>query len=369
MKSPFQLTNQAKPNAYSGTPIPLRGGGSTQDGTFFNGTDPSYATIASTSGAGEYLFMTNNIAGCDNISSSTSTPQSGFAFVRLSSTGEPTYYDGQVYQQTPITIEYTAGLNTSYETRFTNLAFSGTTAQISYFLDSTEILPNRADRNPTHVRLSYSKQPTTDFTALSNPISTTTNVIGSTTVSLSALTNGVYDILVQFSNLGVPFGGAVPFPEAYIYTQIQVTGGTITIIGSTQFYNNRNQIPPTEKQPCGITDLSGCIVNALAFVFVPSASSTEAFTSINNDLAGKFPFAYLYDAASAMSSVFTLSQTNNTSISVPFLNTSIPIISASTFANLPQASLIRGFLVAFLWLAFLGTMYRRTYRIFNPAIS
>jgi len=279
------------------------------------------------------------------------------------------------YQQSTLTQNYRQGINTSYATRFTNATISGTNLNISYFLSSAEIVPNVPTLNPTQVKITYSKIPDGDFTKESyNMQSTTTNVVATTTINLQDTNinaDGDYDLLIQFGNPIATLNGETPFEEAYIYATLRRTNNnTWSIVGQLQVYTNLTPPSATSTNPCGLTNLSGCISNAGAFLFVPSTDSLNNFITLKDSLAVKFPFAYLYDVSTAITTAISTNSNKNVSVTIPFGSiATIPVIDQAKVASIPQATLLKTLITAFLWLGFSVAVYRRTYRIFNPQIS
>jgi len=291
----------------------------------------------------------------------------GYAFQLCNTTCTEEFYDlGE--------LGYDPGINFSQNTRFLDLDISASTTNpkdvhfdIDYFIDPTEVDPDVSAFNPTMVSVSLAKRPSTDFTTYSFLLTDVT-ATGSQRLTLSDSSiddNGTFDVLVRFSNAGVPFGSQIPFEDSYVYSAFTIVSKAITDVPYIDYYDG---LSPTEIGQCGLSDLSACITNSLAFLFVPSENTFSSITSLNESLETKFPFAYLYDIAGVFEGIFTTSAANASEISVPFGDYGdITIINSSSFENLPMAPLMRGFLVAFLWLIFAVTVYRRTLKIFNPA--
>jgi len=56
-----------------------------------------------------------------------------------------------------------------------------------------------------------------------------------------------------------------------------------------------------ETLPCGITDLTGCVKNAIAWAFVPDTTTWDLFIDLGNGLKTKPPFGHLSAAFTAIS--------------------------------------------------------------------
>jgi hypothetical protein len=259
-----------------------------------------------------------------------------------------------------------AGFNSVTNTRFLTLGFTGDQANVSYFLDLNEVDNSVPSRNPTLVRFSYAKKPNLDFSAKSFNINNTISATSSVNGDLSALVNGTYDLLIQFSNLGVPFGGVIPFPESYIYATIDKVGNNITLVNTAEFYDGQSSIDDDMLLECSIYSISGCIINSFRYLFIPSTSSFNNFSLLNETLSGKFPFAYAYGFNDSINTLYNSGQIASSEITVPFGTFgNITLLSSSLIASVPFAALIKMLLGYLIWLMFAIQVYRRTLTVFN----
>lgn len=187
---------------------------------------------------------------------------------------------------------------TQYNTRFTGISYATSSIDVGYFIDPSEADANVATKNPTLVRFSYSKKPSTDFSrrsfSIEDAISPTWGN-GTTTGIFSLDANAEYDFMVSFANSGTIINGVIPFDLAYVYFSVTTNAsGTIESVDNVDFYNA--QTPKTNDtiyQPCGITDLTGCFINALIFIFYPSDASLNRFTTTWQQIEYKKPFGYV----------------------------------------------------------------------------
>jgi len=269
-------------------------------------------------------------------------------------------------------LEYQFGFNTAYETRFTDIDFSGTSTiniAAQYYLDEDEVDTSTSLYNPTAVRYQYALQPGTTLTGRSESIDPGDFGTSTATTSISGLPDGTYDLLVSFSNGGCAIGVSdCPFPFAYVYTEFTVSGGVLTATGTPEFYDQTNPLSEVTEQPCSLTELDGCIANAFSFLFVPSVSSLDGFTALNESLETKFPFAYAYDVSDQYDALFSTALATSTTISIPFGTFgNITLLSEAMLEAVPFASVIRSILAALLWVMLMANVYRRTLKIFNPA--
>lgn len=262
--------------------------------------------------------------------------------------------------------ELSSGFNAQTFTRFLDLSFSGTDALIDYYLEEGEIDTTRAETNPTLVRLQYAKQPDVDFSGIGEAINNQIFGSSTATIDLSGLTNGTYDLLIQFANQGTILGGPVPFPDSYIYATVDVSGNTITILGDVEYYDGTAAQDEQSLRACGLTDISGCIINSFVALFIPSTDSLEALADFNDDLSGRFPFAYVYDFQTLVTSLFTDTTQSVPTFEVAFAGGTLTLLSQSQLQAVPYVPFIRTTVGFLLWVTFAFAMYRRTLNIFNP---
>jgi len=330
---------------------------------------PSYATIFATYGAGYYLFTSNNSLGCTGIIEIASG--GAYMYANIIDASTTIAWDGLTYSSSsPLyaSSTFSSFFNPAFQTRFINASTSSSSLSFSYFIKGSEVVTSDSSKNPTHFRVVTTKESDSSETFFFDTLSTTTDAIATSTLSISALSDATYTARISFSNVGAYYYGAtVPFADTYMTLRFTKSGSTITLLDAVVI-NTPQEIIPYTLQECSLTNLSGCISNSLSYLFIPSPSAISSIGQLQATLATKFPFAYAYDGLSAITAVISTNASHNTSLSIPLgAFGSIPVISTTSFSSLPQASLIRGFLVGFLWLMFSIQMYRRTLKIFNPA--
>lgn len=241
-----------------------------------------------------------------------------------------------------------------------------------YYLDPAEVNRNVSELNPTYVKYRNNNRATTTFTTTNNPISATSTGYATSTNTYTGLSAGTYDAVVGFSNVGCNLGlSGCPFADSYVYITYQVNASGTLIANTTTFeyYDNTTPAGSAEaNQPCGLSNFSGCISNALAYLFVPSDSTIDGYTQLNNELATKFPFAYAYDFSSTINTLYTTTASQSGTLTVPFGTFgNITLISSAQLSAVPFASFIKSLLGYALWIMFMIAMYRRTLTIFNPS--
>jgi len=122
--------------------------------------------------------------------------------------------------------------------------------------------------------------------------------------------------------------------------------------GSNYFFAGRFTIDSTVEEiytaytTCSITDLAGCFQNAIVFLFYPSQSSLNDFSSLYDAIKNKPPFGYISAVQTALQGI------NDTETGVFTLET-IPILDTYIFTP------VRTALIWIMWLAFIFMFYHR----------
>jgi len=244
-----------------------------------------------------------------------------------------------IVQLSPDTAE---PLLNDFQTRFitaTNIGFSSSTDTLSFdvsqYIDTTELITSVPNRNISLHYVQYvNGTSTTDLSAQgfsftpSNGYSTTS--ISLTDSEFQNLYTGTstFTVKVNFGNLTTGLNTGAAFPATYLYFLVTLNNGNFVTatVDAAANYQNAYEAP----LPCSLTDLGGCFVNVTRYLFVPSAGSLAALTSIVS--SSSIPFvanAYTYyevtrdalatgqNATSTLTYTFEVSQA---SISVPMLS-------------------------------------------------
>lgn len=275
--------------------------------------------------------------------------------------------------------EQSNNFNNQFNTRFVDFEIlTDNTMKAHYNLDVTEVDPFRSDRNPTVVTFEpVARGTTTQETSISESIDNTVDGISISTTnfyqSVTFLASTTYDVFVHFDNIGSVFGStAQPFAETYLYASFDTdgVGAPIPATLETELYDNLEEPETIAYQECGISKLTGCLNNSFRFLFVPSPSSLQGFTTVNEDLSGKLPFIYVYQMKENVESLFDDTSTTTPTITVPFgVFGSITLLSESLLTAVPFQPLIRSIIGYLIWIMFIGNVYRRTLTIFNQTPS
>jgi len=289
----------------------------------------------------------------------------GIGGYTLALSNETFIYDTEGY--TPDAPDYVDGINSgTYNTRFLSLDITASTTvpkdvhiRTSYYIDPAEVDRTKSSQNPTLVSVSIAQKPSTSFVTYSYLIGTTTGTssIDMTIVDANIADTGDFDVLVQFSNQGVPFGSPRPFPEAYIYSGFSLSSKALTSFLNPEF-NDAVSVASLSTRPCGLTDIGGCFVNAFTYLLVPSQTSLNTFSDQFDAIWTKSPFVYPAQISGYVSSLFpTGGGSFSIGLSTDFGN--VTYLSSGILSGFPFASLLRTLMMYGLWFAFAMTVYRK----------
>lgn len=256
-----------------------------------------------------------------------------------------------------------------YLTRFTNFDVSGTASStvfdVEYFLELSEINSNnRPDTVSIHIQ-DESNANVDQFQKLILPLEQgpgTTTVVRNTGTPLP---DGNYSAWLNFWNFNQQL---FTFSKSNITVNFTISGGIVTsstIVeqsDATSPFNYESYV----DEPCGLTNIGGCVKNAFAGAFYPSPDSINSFTALYDTLSTKFPFAYFTDFNDSIASVFSGATTASLAVTVPFGDYGeIDLLSAEQISAVPLTSTIRNLLGSLIWIMLGLTVYRRTQKIFN----
>jgi hypothetical protein len=247
-------------------------------------------------------------------------------------------------------IDFSTQLNTKFiDLTGTTVATSSVEFTAEYFIDSQELQDSISNGNPvTIVNFRVSKRPDTQLAGQGEYINTPIPVdINATTSTIfSDLDDGVYDIFITFENFGSISGienRPQPFPNTYMYAVFEMVAGQLFEIRDLEVYTPQGT--STRYQNCSLTNIAGCIINALIFLFIPSENIFYKFLQIRQQLATILPFAYVVYVLDTMQ------------------NINIDMAGAFTFGNIPFIDQIfvpfRNTASAILWFLYLFVFYKR----------
>jgi len=328
---------------------------------------------------GPYYEYSLSIAGKDQSSFTATTTQQNIIILSRGTTNGSNpmrvYVDDlAVYTDNDVPDSpFETGFNSTMNTRFTDLDISGTSTlsiTAEYFLDGNEINETVSSRNPTYVKFWYADRASTS-TDFSKIYETIPVVDGSASVSteISSLADGTYDLLVGFSNFGCNTGlSDCPFPDSYVYTSFSVASGILSATGTNEFYDRTDPIDGSVYRECGITDISGCLINAGLFLLAPDESSLDGFSESFEALQTRFPFVYAFQVSDYMDTLFTATS-SDAGITASTTLGSITFINKAKLEAIPYSSTFRTIIGYAMWLTFLWGAYRIILRVFNPVTT
>lgn len=246
-------------------------------------------------------------------------------------------------------------------TKFTNIEVTGTsTIKINalYFIDPSEVDTNVSALNPSMVRYQWSLRPTSSTAGQSENVSSYNDSFTRTT--LPFLADGVYDLVVSFSNVGCALGStACPFSSAYIYSDFTITNGSLTSIGTPEFYDATTFLSGNTKYVnCSITQLSGCLINSMSFLFIPPQTSFNSLVVAKQEIEKKAPFIYVVQASSLIPTIFKQPASSLPTISIPFMSGTVVLFSHSMVSSVPYVPIIRGLIAMGIYITLLFGLYK-----------
>lgn len=127
-----------------------------------------------------------------------------------------------------------------WDTKFTALTMStyatgSAKASYTYYIDPDEVNRNTSAYNPTHIEYRWSLRPSTDFEKQSISIGEVTGT-GSGDIIIDDLADGIYDLVLSFSNTGCFLHlSTCPFEGVTAYKTFTISGGVLLSQESAEF--------------------------------------------------------------------------------------------------------------------------------------
>jgi hypothetical protein len=123
-----------------------------------------------------------------------------------------------------------------------------------------------------------------------------------------------------------------------------------------------------EQHPCGLTNIAGCIINALQFLFVPRDANIDDWQTSKDNLLGKFPFAYPNDLNTiytSMQGTETATQTFSLSVDIPFQQgtSTLNFIDSSTVTTMLGGATLTSLRFLFGMVVYMGFVFYAFTRI------
>lgn len=259
----------------------------------------------------------------------------------------------------------------AHNTRFTDLQFQQTstttmTATVDYFIDMEEIDTTQSLYNPTLVRMGLSLRPTTTASYRSESIEGYTD--GNNQVQLirdtTELSDGVYDVIIQFSNGGCSMGlSECPFPQTYMYAELTIENSQLASFEALELYDSTSFLEdPVRYEQCGVSNLDGCLRNVFIWLFVPNFDNFY-FTETVNYIKTKIPFSYFFTIQDQLSNLEQTSSLPVITVEYHELIGEITVLDTNNYTEPPWNDIfswVRTTSIAFIYFTLILVLYRRT---------
>lgn len=211
---------------------------------------------------------------------------------------------------------------------------------------------------------------TTGNFSFSFPYRDTTFQISATSTSYTLGTNTTFhaEIYQLYSGFNI-FTYTGTLPSLITSTSTSVTATTTATVVSN---NPRSLSGLPEPSDCGLSAITGCIKNAVVWLFYPSSDSVDSFKNLSSTLSGKFPFAYAYGINAMRMELFEATQTSTTTISLNFKiipghgTSTLTLLSPALLNAVPYSSTVKTILGWILWLLGIEYIYYRVLRSHDP---
>lgn len=306
------------------------------------------------------------------------TPADGDYWIEIRIDGIPEYYVKLAktsgvwsFDPAPFIPELTP--NFQYKTRFISSVASGsassTVFDTSFFIDTNEFSTSNRPDTISYTISSDSSTQVASAKKLNLPITAgtstkTVTILPSDYTGVLAgesfLPDDTYTMWVKFWN----FSANTFVLPAEITINFTISGGVVTT--SNVVSQSEGLFPEdTILQECSITNITGCISNAFAFLFFPSSAALDRVTELNNDLSVKFPFVYVYQFAGISDAIFNTEPTAETSMVIHIWDQPLTLVSPDMIAEFPFVNTIRDLIGSAILILTAVYLYRRTLKIFN----
>lgn len=185
-------------------------------------------------------------------------------------------------------------LQQQFNTRFTDVSISGSsstvTFDIDYILDLSEYTN---DTRPDFININVladgflSDQQVDVQKRLILPLTDGAN--NKVIVSNHEYIDGNYIAFLNFWNLNTD---NLTFSRSNVTVEFEISGGVVDNFTITQLTDGLAVQDDTAYRDCSFTEIYGCFVNALIFVFVPDEDTFSQFTGLYTVIENKPPFGY-----------------------------------------------------------------------------
>lgn len=251
------------------------------------------------------------------------------------------------------------------QTRLNTATFTASSSDLSvdvgYYIDTSEFT-GQYDRPDTMFVTIYETDNSV-FEQKQKIILPLTTGNATTTLDFNTtIPDGNYFATINFWNFT---NEEIVIPRVFITKEFTISGGIVTGQTTTAISNALLPRDLTKYEPCGITQLSGCLNNSARYLFVPSPEVIGDFMVSFDQLDTKIPFIYLAQASTLVTSLYSSTDTTIPTISTPDIEPWGPIvlISEEQLAEIPYVDTLRDIIAAGIWLMLFRALYRRALSI------
>ena len=242
-----------------------------------SGSFPTYASIISSYGDGYYLGINNNMLGCSGYPSAFSPQGTGFIFFQISG---GVVIDLDPFAPPPPVLTHFESI---IPADGTTTSSTSVVAGASYYLNDPD--PTNYTTAPVAIKLYLHRTDgigTPDQSAEFDSL--TYNSLTAISHTFTLPTNTTWEMRFDLSGDGYYFISPLGTPTTF-HVQTDPSVGT------------------SGYTTCSITDIAGCMQNALVFLFYPSSASLSQFNGLYNQFIHKPPFGYIVAIQSTLQNV------------------------------------------------------------------
>lgn len=190
--------------------------------------------------------------------------------------------------------------NIDYTTRFLDAVASGTAStsismNVDYFLETSEYTASTRPDFISVITLAdgfFNDQQVANDRRLILPLTDgehTKNIPMQYLVESGGFLDGNYYSYINFFNINTD---AIVFSQSNLIVSFEISGGIVVNSSVAYIADGLENSLNFEYQDCSITNVYGCFVNALIFVFIPQSDSLNVFSDVYDDIKNKPPFGY-----------------------------------------------------------------------------
>lgn len=158
--------------------------------------------------------------------------------------------------------------------------------------------------------------------------------------------DGNYISYVNFWNIN---SNSIVFNQTGLHLSFEVSGGVVINSVVEEVFNGQNLSTQTPTADCSISNIGGCLINALTYVFIPSSESFSQFTGVWDSVSSKPPFGYITSTIDVFEGIDATTTPAFTFGTIPFMDTIF--------------TPFRTLLVSLLWFIYAVWFYRKVTKI------